>query len=64
MTAKLFPMIDHLTIKPFLMINHLTAKLIQMSNHLTAKTMSIDELSQTGSGYCVIVEFGPLFQDS
>ena len=73
--AKLFPMInnlkakliqksDHLPIKPFPMIDHLSAKLIQMSDHLIAKTMSIDGLSQTGSGYCVFVEFRPLFQDS
>ena len=58
MTAKLFPMIDHLTakliqksdhlpVKPFPMIDHLTAKLIQMSDHLTAKTMSTAELSPT-----------------
>ena len=58
MTAKLFPMIDHLTaklnqksdhlpVKPFPMIDHPTAKLIQMIDHLTAKTMPTEELPPT-----------------
>ena len=56
-------MSDHLPVKPFPMIDHLTAKLIQMSDHLTAKSMSIDELSPTGSEAYFVVHLAAKSRD-